>query len=176
MLIHCTNKSPLYRYGSYISQISHAMNEETKMVPSQCACADGFKSLLHKHTALPLDSSLFQAWLQACPWGNRAKTLERAVWAVILPWYLGFHCLGSLTRLPKILENWVFSLISAVIVSAGWERISFPVEVSLAYEPLLWSFISVFASCTVMNKIQRWHDPSEVQHGEAMNKDEDSSF
>ena len=44
-------------HGLYISQINDGMNEETKMAPSQCVCADRFKSLLHKYAVLPLDSS-----------------------------------------------------------------------------------------------------------------------
>lgn len=156
------------------------MNKKTKTVPSQCSRAGGFRSLLHKDTVLPLDSSLSQAWLQARPWGDGAEALELAVWAVILPPYLGFHCLGSLW--PGYPRYWRIGFICFLpnicwdSVSTGWETVGFPMEVSLTYEPLLWSFISVFASHIVMNKIQRWRDPSEVQHGEVMNKDEDSSF
>lgn len=127
-----------------------------------------------------LDSSLFQAWPQACPWGSSAEMLGLAVWAVALPPYRGFHCLSSLW--PGYPGSWRIEFIcflpgtSCDSVSTGWESISFPVEVSPAYEPLLWSFISVFASLIATSKIQRWQHPCEVQWGETMNKDEDSSF
>lgn len=45
--------------GLSISHINHAMNEETKMAPSQCTSADGFKSLLYKYTALPWIAAWF---------------------------------------------------------------------------------------------------------------------
>lgn len=152
------------------------MNEETKAAPSQSAWARGCKFLLHQYTGLPLDSSLFQA----CLCGNSAEVLELAVWAVTFPQYLGFHCLSSLC--PSYLRYWRIEFICFLpsacydSVSTGWESISFPVEVSLAYEPLLWSFISVFASLITTNKIQRWQDLCEARWGEKMNKDEDSSF
>lgn len=103
------------------------MNEETKAAPSQSAWADGFKSLLHKHTGLPLDSSLFQVWLQACPWGNSAEVLELAVWAVTLPhtWVFIFlvHSVQA-TRDTGELSLSVFSQIPAVILSVLAERAS----------------------------------------------------
>lgn len=111
-------------HGLYISQINHGMNEETKMAPSQCVCADGFKSLLHKYAVLPLDSSQFRAWLEAWPWGNRAKTLELVVWIAILHWYLGFHCLGSLWPGCPRYQRIEYICLSAVIQSALAERAS----------------------------------------------------
>lgn len=93
---------------------------------------------------------------------------------------LGFRCLSSLC--PRYLKyrriEFICFLPSTCCdsVSTGWESFSCLVEVSLAYEPLLWSFISMFASLITTNKIQGWQDLCEVQWGEKMNKDEDSSF
>ena len=156
------------------------MNEETKMAPSQCACADGFKSLLHKYTVLPLDSSLFQAWLQACPWGNSAKTLELAVCEQSFcpdTWVFSalVHSDQATLDIGELSLS-VFPLISAVIQSALAESASAFLWRSALLMNLCSEVLFLFASRIVMNKIQRWHDPSEVQHGEAMNKDEDSSF
>lgn len=175
--MHHTNKSPLCMCGLSISHINHAMNEETKMARSQCASADGFKSLLYKYTPLPW----IPAWFVCKPaLGEIVQRQRSCVWAVILHWCLGFNCLGSLwpcyPRYQRIEFICFLPNICRDSVSTGRESISFPVEVRLTYEPLLWSFIPVLASYTVMNIIQRWHDPSEGQHGEVMNKDEDSSF
>lgn len=162
--------------GLYISQINH---EETKAAPSQGAWADGFKSLLHKYTEFQLVPSL----ASSLSLGNQCRDAGAAgsVWGVTLPSYLGFRCLSSLW--PGYPGCWRIEFIcflpstSCDSVSTGWESISFPVEVSLAYEPLLWSFISVFLHHALL-QVKFRGDRTLVQCNgeETMNKDEDSSF
>lgn len=54
-------------------------------------------------------------------------------------------------------------------------------QLSCAGQPCLWACAVKFYFCSpnannVMNKIQRWCDPSEAAYGKVMNEDEDSFF
>lgn len=101
------------------------MNKRTKMVPSQCSRAGGFRSLLHKDTVLPLDSSLSQAWLWARPWGDGAEALSWLCEWSFCPHTWAFIALvhsDQATLDTGELDLSVFSLISAGIRSALAER------------------------------------------------------
>lgn len=163
--------------GLYISWINHAVNEETKGAPSQSAWTDGFKSLLHQYTGL-----LYILWIPACSKFGFKLVLGEIVqrcWSWLCEQWFCLHIWVFVASAHSDWATWELSFCflprtCCDSVSTGWESSSFPVEVSLAYEPLLWSFISVFASLIAINKIQRWIQRCEVQWGEVMNKDENS--